>query len=49
MPFYYDLKFPELEAGFILAEQLVPERTFIQANTEIALLHFADRRVILRP
>jgi hypothetical protein len=48
MPFYYDLKFPELDEGFVLAEQLVRERTFIPANTEIALLRFANRKVILR-
>jgi hypothetical protein len=48
MPFFYDLKFPELEAGFVLTQQLVREGTFIQANTEIALLRFTDRNVILR-
>jgi multidrug efflux pump subunit AcrA (membrane-fusion protein) len=48
MPFFYDLKFPELEAGFVLAEKLVREHTFIQANTKIAVLRFADRNVTLR-
>ena len=47
MPFFYDLKLPELEAGFVLTEQLVGERTLIQANTQIALLRSADRKVIL--
>jgi len=48
MPFHYELQFPELVGDYILAEQLVPERTYIQANTAIAILHSTDRTLVLR-
>lgn len=48
MPFYYYLKFPDLESGFVLSEQLVPESQHIEANTALASLRLGKKRIVLR-
>jgi hypothetical protein len=48
MPFHYELQFPELVGDYVLGRQLIPERTYIQANTAIAILHSQERTLVLR-
>ncbi len=48
MPFFYDLKLPELEGSIPLSGAARPRTRVHQANTEIALLRSADQKVILR-
>jgi len=48
MPFYYDLKSPDLGPGCILEKQLIQKRTFIEPNTAVALVTIGEKKVILR-
>jgi hypothetical protein len=48
MPFHYNLNTPDFGVSLLLVEQLIPEKTFIEPNTAVALLGAGDERVILR-